>query len=117
MEQGPESVTILMGRFRQGDRQAAAELVELFYPQLKQIAASRMRGESQPHTWQPTVLVNELYLELVKVRALRAADSGEEERSAFLNLSAYLMKRLLILHARPLARRAGREEFDEDAFQ
>jgi RNA polymerase sigma factor (TIGR02999 family) len=116
MEQGPESVTILMGRFRQGDRQAAGELVELFYPQLKQIAASRMRGESQPHTWQPTVLVNELYLELVKVRALRAADPGEEERRAFLNLSAYLMKRLLILHARPLARRAGREELDEDAF-
>jgi hypothetical protein len=26
-----------------------------------------MRSERTPHTWQPTVLVNELYLELLKI--------------------------------------------------
>jgi RNA polymerase sigma factor (TIGR02999 family) len=109
-----DSVAQLMGRFRQGDRHAAGQLVELFYPQLKQIAATKMRRESAPHTWQPTVLINELYLELVKIRALKAADSDEEsEKTAFLKLSAHLMRRLLIHHARPLAKRVEREEFEE----
>jgi RNA polymerase sigma factor (TIGR02999 family) len=113
-----ENVAGLMRRFRQGDRRAAGELIDLFYPQLKQLAASRMQRESGPHTWQPTVLVNELYLELMKIRALRAADSEDEqaEREAFLKLSAHLMKRLLIHHARPLAKQAQKEEFDERAF-
>jgi RNA polymerase sigma factor (TIGR02999 family) len=113
-----DSIAALMRRFRQGDRQAAGELIDRFYPQLKQLAASRMQHESGPHTWQPTVLVNELYLELVKIRALRAADSNDEqsEREAFLKLSAHLMKRLLIHHARPLARQSQRVEFDEGAF-
>jgi RNA polymerase sigma factor (TIGR02999 family) len=106
-----------MGRFRQGDRQAAGALVELFYPQLKRIAASRMRDEGGPHTWQTTVLVNELYLELVKVRALRASDSDDAgEREAFLSLSAHLMRRLLIHHARPLSKQAVREELDEESL-
>jgi RNA polymerase sigma factor (sigma-70 family) len=46
---------------------------------------------------------------------LRSSDS-EDDRAAFLKLSAWLMKRLLILHARPLARRIEKEEFHEDAF-
>jgi RNA polymerase sigma factor (TIGR02999 family) len=113
-------IAVLMRRFRQGEHDAAGELVEMFYPQLRQLAASRMRRESgpQPHTWQPTVLVNELYLELIKIRALRAADSEDErsEREAFLRLASHLMKRLLIHHARPLAKQAQSEKFDEAAF-
>ncbi|MBS1828018.1 MAG: RNA polymerase subunit sigma-70 [Acidobacteria bacterium] len=102
----PDHVAVLMGRFRQGDRAAAGELVDLFYPELRRIAAARMRDEKQDHTWQPTVLVNELYLELLKIKALRAGDGdGEAERQAFLNLAAYLMKRLLITHARRLNKR------------
>jgi RNA polymerase sigma factor (TIGR02999 family) len=111
-----DQVAGLMRRFRHGDRDAAGELFELFYPQLKQIAASRMQMERRPHTWQPTALVNELYLELVKVRSLRASTDQEENHAEFLKLSAWLMKRLLILHARPLARRVVREDFSEDAF-
>jgi RNA polymerase sigma factor (TIGR02999 family) len=115
MKAAPDNVAGLMERFRQGDREAAGELVEMFYPQLKRIAASRMRCESGEHTWQPTVLVNELYLELIRIRALRASDPGEEaEKAAFLNLSAHLMRRLLIHHARPLAKRVIREHLDEE---
>jgi RNA polymerase sigma factor (TIGR02999 family) len=116
MGHSKDQVAGLMRRFRQGDREAAGELFELFYPQLKQIAASRMRMERAPHTWQPTALVNELYLELVKVRALRASTDDEADHAEFLKLSAWLMKRLLILHARPLARRVVREDFSEEAF-
>jgi RNA polymerase sigma factor (TIGR02999 family) len=110
----PVSVAELMGRFRQGDQQAAGQLVELFYPQLKQIACARMRSEAPRHTWQPTALVNELYMELLKIRALRGSEAGEDdEKAAFLYLSAHLMRRLLIHHSRPLAKQVTMQEFDE----
>src|ERR1700761_5638922 len=96
-----------MARFRDGDQGAASRLVEIFYPELRRIAVARMRAERRDHTLQPTALVHQLYLELVKVKALRSTLSGEaNEKNAFLSLAAYLMKRLLIHHARPLSRRA-----------
>jgi RNA polymerase sigma factor (TIGR02999 family) len=110
----PDTVQNLMKRFRMGDKQAAGELVTLFYPELRRLAAARMRGEQVDHTWQPTSLVNELYLELLKVKALRASDSdGEAERRAFLGLAAHLMRRLLIQHARPLAKRSEKFELED----
>jgi len=114
MAQASDSLASLMTRFRSGDHEAAGTLVEALYPQLKKLATSRMRSESSGHTLQPTALVNELYLELIKIRALRAAGPEEEERSAFLNLSAYLMRRLLLQHARPMRKRATREELPAD---
>ena len=105
----PDTITELMGRFRQGDSAAAAALVDLLYPELRRIAAAYMRREPAGHTWQPTVLVNELYLELIKVKALRAAEGdGAAERQQFLNFAAHLMRRLLISHARRLNKRVIR---------
>src|SRR3569832_1543293 len=105
---GPDRIQGLMKRFRTGDKQAAGELVSLFYPELRRLAAARMKGEQASHTLQPTGLVNELYLELLKVKALRASDSdGEAERRAFLSLAAHMMRRLLIQHSRPLSKRSG----------
>jgi RNA polymerase sigma factor (TIGR02999 family) len=114
MAQASDSLATLMSRFRNGDHEAVGTLVEVLYPQLKKLASARMRSESSGHTWQPTALVNELYLELVKIRALRAAGPDEEERASFLNLSAHLMRRLLLQHARPLRKRFGREELAQD---
>jgi len=100
-----------MKRFRMGDKQAAGELVSLFYPELRRLAATRMKSEQANHTWQPTGLVNELYLELLKVKALRASDSdAEAERRAFLGLAAHMMRRLLIQHSRPLSKRIEKSE-------
>jgi len=103
----------LMSRLRSGDRTAADELVGHFYPELRRIAAARMQAERQEHTWTPTVLVNELYLELVKIKALRAADEDSSERDEFLRLSGHIMRRLLIHHARPLYRQARKVEVDD----
>jgi RNA polymerase sigma factor (TIGR02999 family) len=114
MADPPDSLTSLMTRFRNGDHEAAGALVQQLYPQLKKIASARMRIESDGHTWQTTALVNELYLELIKIRALRAAGPNEDERAAFLNLSAHLMRRLLLQYARPLRKRAVRDELPED---
>jgi RNA polymerase sigma factor (TIGR02999 family) len=110
----PDTVRNLMSRFRKGDRQAAGELVLLFYPELRRLAAARMKGEQPNHTWQPTGLVNELYLELLKVKALRESDSdGEAERRAFLSLAAHIMRRLLIEHSRPLSKRSKKSELSD----
>ena len=110
----PDTVALLMARFRDGDHEAAGELVELFYPELRRIASARMRGERSDHTLQPTAVVHQLYLELVKVKALRAAGpGGTDEKAAFLGLAAYLIKQLLIHHARPLSRRAEKTELHD----
>ena len=110
----PDSVQYLMKRFRLGDKQAAGELVALFYPELRRLAGARMKSEQANHTWQPTGLVNELYLELLKVKALPASDSdGDAERRAFLGLAGHLMRRLLIHHARPLSKRLEKSELED----
>ena len=69
------------------------------------MAANRMRREGAGHSWQPTLLVNELYLELLKNNALDAAGLDDTRKSAFLGLAGFLMTRLLILHSRPLRQR------------
>jgi RNA polymerase sigma factor (TIGR02999 family) len=103
-----------MASFRNGDHDAAGRLVELFYPELRRIAVARMRAERVDHTLQPTAVVHQLYLELVKVKALRPdTTGGADEKAAFLGLAAYLMKQLLIHHARPLARRAEKAELTD----
>src|SRR5205085_9193052 len=89
----------LMDSFRQGNPSAAAKLVELFYPELRRLASAKMQGERQGHSWQPTLLVNELYLELVKIKALQpASPDNQQEKAAFFGLAAQIMRRLLIHH-------------------
>ena len=110
----PDTVSRLMANFRNGDHWAAGQLVELFYPELRRIAAARMRAERPDHTLQPTAVVHQLYLELIKVKALRpAGPAGADEKAAFLGLAAYLMKQLLIHHARPLSRRVEKTELPD----
>jgi RNA polymerase sigma factor (TIGR02999 family) len=101
-----------MADFRNGDKAAANQLVELLYPELRKLAAAKMKGERQDHTWQPTLLVNELYLTLIKIKALGGPGS-EQEKEAFLGFAGYVMKRLLIEHARPLYRHTEKIEFRE----
>lgn len=103
----------LMSRLRSGDRSAADALVGHFYPELRRLAAARMQTEREEHTWSPTVLVNELYLELIKIKALRACDEDASERDAFLKLAGHIMRRLLIHHARPLSRKAQKFDLTE----
>jgi RNA polymerase sigma-70 factor (ECF subfamily) len=106
-------VAELMRSLRTGNEEAAGQLVAAFYPELRRMAARRIRSERTPHTWQPTVLVNELYLELLKIRAIKTGED-RPDREAFLGLAAYIMRRLLIHHARPLHRQAEHVELSED---
>jgi RNA polymerase sigma factor (TIGR02999 family) len=95
-----------MSAFRRGDSQAGAMLTEMFYPELKRLAARHLSREHQAHSWQPTLLVNELYLELTKVKGLGDGNGTyDDDRAAFFALAGHLMRRLLTHHARPLEKR------------
>ena len=102
MESDESQFAQLMQEYGRGAPNAANELMKLFYPELRRVAAAQMKHERPDHSWQPTILLNELYLELRKIQNLRPAD--EQERARFLGFAAYLMKRLLVHHAR---RRSG----------
>lgn len=103
-------VARLMAGFRQGDRASTHRLVELFYPELRRAAARRI---GSGHTWQPTALVHELYLQLIRIKSLPSSDSSDE-RSSFLHFCGFLMKRLLSHHERPLYRRVTTVPLDDE---
>jgi RNA polymerase sigma factor (TIGR02999 family) len=103
-----DNLAELMSGFRRGEKPSVDQLVENLYPELRRLAAARMRRECADHSWRPTELISELYLELARSKALGAAESGNpEERSAFLGLAGFLMGQLLIRHSRPLRFRAS----------
>jgi RNA polymerase sigma factor (TIGR02999 family) len=104
-----------MSLFRSGDKEAADALIDIFYPELRKLAQARMRNEPDGHSWQPTLLVNELYLELIKIKALPPPEGelGANGKAAFFGLAAHLMKRLLIHHSRPLAAKQMKVELQD----
>ena len=107
LDVGPDEIKDLMAAFRTGDNQAGGQLIERFYPELKRLAAGQLNRERQEHSWQPTLLVNELYLELIKIKALPPRDSDRtNEKAAFFALAGQIMKRLLIHHSRPISSKA-----------
>ena len=109
----PDTIARLMADFRRGDKAAVDSLVELLYPELRKLAAARMQGERTEHTWQPTLLVNELYLALVKAKALGNDGRADEEKAMFLGLAGHVMKHLLIDHSRPLYRRVEKAQMHD----
>lgn len=111
-----QSVQNLLDAFRSGDDQAGARLMEHLYPELRRMAAIQMKGEKPWHSWQPTLLVNELYLKLIKVDALKPSEANQQnDRAAFFGLAGQIMRRLLMQHARPLAFRAEKVMLFEEA--
>jgi hypothetical protein len=48
-----------------GDPKAAAELLPLFYDELRKLAAARLAGERPGQTFEATALVHEAYIRLV----------------------------------------------------
>jgi len=88
-------ITVLLQRWKDGDREALAQLVPHVYPHLHDVAAAYLRRESGGHTLQPTALVNELYLKLMKQRKADWADRGH-----FYAFAAKVMRQILVDHGR-----------------
>jgi RNA polymerase sigma factor (TIGR02999 family) len=94
-ERSRHQVTDLLLAWGSGDRAALDELVPIIHQQLRRLARLQMRGERANHTLQTTALVNEVFLRLVDLRRI-----GWQDRTHFLALSARLMRRILVDHAR-----------------
>jgi RNA polymerase sigma factor (TIGR02999 family) len=93
--QSPSSVTGLLKAWGGGDHAALEKLVPLVDAELRHLARRYMGGERAGHTLQPTALINEVYLRLI--------DWGNiswQDRAHFFGLSARLMRRTLVDHAR-----------------
>lgn len=88
-------VTVLLHEWTAGEPAALDRLFEIVYPHLRHIAGALFRGERPESMLQPTSVVNELFLKLVRHRSLRF-----EDREHFYSLSARLMRRLMIDQAR-----------------
>jgi RNA polymerase sigma factor (TIGR02999 family) len=91
----PGEITVLLHEWSEGNAAAIEPLFELVYPQLRKIASALFRGERPECLQQPTSVVNELFLKLIRQRSLRFEDRGH-----FYSLSARLMRRVLVDHAR-----------------
>src|SRR5947207_15853359 len=110
----PKAVTQLLHAWRQGDEHAARELVPLVYDQLRKVAARLMRAERPGHTLSPSALVHEAYMRLA------GSDIPWQDRAHFFALSATLMRRILVDHAKQRGRQkrgggAGPLSLDEAA--
>lgn len=89
-----QSVTLLLERWRAGDEAAFAALAPVVYDTLRRLAARHLRSESPGHTWQPTDLVHEAFLQIAD------ADIDWNGRAHFYAVAARQMRRLLVDHAR-----------------
>jgi RNA polymerase sigma-70 factor (ECF subfamily) len=92
-------VSQLLIDWSQGDESALEKLIPLVYDELRKMAHYQMARENPGHTLQTTALANEVCL-----RLLGAVEVSWQDRAHFLALSARLMRRVLVDHARARGR-------------
>jgi RNA polymerase sigma factor (TIGR02999 family) len=90
-----EDVTELLRAWSDGDQRALDGLTPIVYAELRRLARRYMRRERADHSLQATALVNEAYLRLVDCTRMQWKD-----RAHFFAVSAQLMRRILVDHAR-----------------
>src|SRR5579871_1973498 len=88
-------ITRLLARWEQGEPEAVESLAPLVYDQLPIFAEALLRGERADLTLQPTAMVNEVFLDLLRLRRLAFQD-----RAHFFAFAARLTRRVLIDAAR-----------------
>jgi RNA polymerase sigma-70 factor (ECF subfamily) len=96
---GPPSaggdVSALLHAWSNGDQSAIQALTPIVYGELHRLARYYMRRERAGHSLQATALVNEAYLRLADYTRMRWQD-----RAHFFAVSAQVMRRILVEHAR-----------------
>jgi RNA polymerase sigma-70 factor, ECF subfamily len=105
--ESPEGITQLLVDWGNGDQAALDKLMPLVYAELRRLATNYLRRERMGHTLQPTALVNEAYLKLVGQK-----NAKWQNRAQFFAISAQLMRRILVDHARrhQAEKRGGSEQ-------
>jgi RNA polymerase sigma-70 factor, ECF subfamily len=87
-------VTHLLKEWGGGNKEALDELMPIVYQQLRKLASICLRSERPDHTLRATALVHEAYLRLVD------ADVAWQDRVHFFAVSARLLRRILVDHAK-----------------
>jgi RNA polymerase sigma-70 factor, ECF subfamily len=98
-------VTALLQAWRLGQVDARDRLLTVVYQALRRRAAAHLRRERVGHTLEPTALVHEVYLLLVKQDR-----TAWQNRAQFFGVASQMMRRLLVdrARARNMAKRSGR---------
>src|SRR5215468_1830279 len=108
----PNEITQLLLRWSRGDQAALDQLMPVVFEELHKLAHSYLRRERPDHTLQPTALINEAYLRLIK------QDFPEwQSRRHFYGVAAQLMRQILVEYARARAadkRGGGGQKFSLD---
>ncbi|HKD08819.1 MAG TPA: ECF-type sigma factor [Bryobacteraceae bacterium] len=94
-------ITLILKRWATDRPAVLEELTPVVYQELRRIAAAYLRRERENYTLQPTALVNEAYLRLVK-----QDNASLENRSHFYGVAARVMRQILVDLAR--SRRAAK---------
>src|SRR5579862_7738499 len=88
-------VTVLLQKWSRGEARAAEDLAPLVYAELRRRAHRYLRRERVNHTLHSTDLVHEAYLRLVDQKR-----ANWQDRAHFFAVSAQMMRRILVDHAR-----------------
>lgn len=88
-------ITELLAQWSGGNQTALDKLYPLVYDELRRLARSYMKREPKGHTLQTTALINEAYVRMVDQKNVHW-----QNRSHFFAISAQIMRRILVDHAR-----------------
>ncbi len=95
---GGDSITGLLIAWRQGRPEAADQLMARIYPQLCAMAAARLPHDGRSWTLQPSDVVHEAYLKLLRQQATW------RNQAHFFKLAARVIGRVIADHARHRSR-------------
>ena len=94
MEHG--DLTQILNRVQSGDQDAQADLFEAAYEELRSSASALMNRERAGHTLQPSALINEAAIRLIRQNSL----DDLPNRSYFFGAMVRAMRCVLVDHAR-----------------
>jgi len=96
-------VSALLRAWGDGDQDALDALTPIVYEELHRLARRYLRRERSGHSLQATALVNEAYMRLADYTRMQWQD-----RAHFFAVSAQVMRRILVDHARRQNVKRGR---------
>ena len=100
-------VTQMLQQWSNGNKQALDELMPVVYEQLRRLASNCLRAERPDHTLRATALVHEAYVRLVD------SDVAWQDRVHFFAVSARMLRRILVDHAKSRNRDKRGGEFEK----
>jgi RNA polymerase sigma factor (TIGR02999 family) len=90
-----DELTVWLNRMSAGEADATSQVASLVYEELRRLAGSAMSGERRYNSLQPTLIVNEAFLKLLKGQPVNWQD-----RAHFFTLAGRMMRRIVVDHFR-----------------